>query len=227
MTNCWRLVRGTNCGVAFDEQIVSEIPVEPHDIHVELHLDADALDRAIAARGYGMMLLANILEGAALFACGAVLSFLLVLWRNRASQEVRSRETQALVDTARKDADTITRDARLAANEEAMKLREQTEQSFARRHTELGELERRLGEREVLINSQLQRAADAEKELNTQKETLRIRAETLAEKERELTELVGKRREQLQELARLERGRSARKAFAGSGTGSVARRGAI
>jgi 5-formyltetrahydrofolate cyclo-ligase len=27
-------VRGTTCGVAFDEQIVSEIPVEPHDIHL-------------------------------------------------------------------------------------------------------------------------------------------------------------------------------------------------
>jgi len=27
-------VRGTTCGVAFDEQIVSKVPVEPHDQHV-------------------------------------------------------------------------------------------------------------------------------------------------------------------------------------------------
>lgn len=27
-------VRGTTCGVAFDEQIVAEIPIEPHDIHL-------------------------------------------------------------------------------------------------------------------------------------------------------------------------------------------------
>ena len=27
-------VRGTTCGVAFDEQIVDQLPVEPHDIHV-------------------------------------------------------------------------------------------------------------------------------------------------------------------------------------------------
>lgn len=27
-------VRGTTCGVAFDEQLVSEVPVEPHDIHL-------------------------------------------------------------------------------------------------------------------------------------------------------------------------------------------------
>ena len=28
------VVRGTTCGVAFDEQIAGEIPVEPHDIHL-------------------------------------------------------------------------------------------------------------------------------------------------------------------------------------------------
>jgi 5-formyltetrahydrofolate cyclo-ligase len=27
-------VRGTTCGVAFDEQISGELPVEPHDVHV-------------------------------------------------------------------------------------------------------------------------------------------------------------------------------------------------
>ena len=28
-------VRGTTCGVAFDEQIVAEIPVEPHDVELD------------------------------------------------------------------------------------------------------------------------------------------------------------------------------------------------
>jgi 5-formyltetrahydrofolate cyclo-ligase len=28
------VVRGTTCGAAFDEQIVGEIPVEPHDVHL-------------------------------------------------------------------------------------------------------------------------------------------------------------------------------------------------
>ena len=28
------VVRGTTCGVAFDQQIAGEIPVEPHDVHV-------------------------------------------------------------------------------------------------------------------------------------------------------------------------------------------------
>ena len=27
-------VRGTTCGVAFDEQIVESVPVEPHDVHL-------------------------------------------------------------------------------------------------------------------------------------------------------------------------------------------------
>ena len=28
------VVRGTTCGVAFDQQIVGEIPIEPHDVHL-------------------------------------------------------------------------------------------------------------------------------------------------------------------------------------------------
>jgi len=28
-------IRGVTCGVAFDEQIVEEIPVEPHDVHLD------------------------------------------------------------------------------------------------------------------------------------------------------------------------------------------------
>ena len=27
-------VRGTTCGVAFEQQMVREVPVEPHDIHL-------------------------------------------------------------------------------------------------------------------------------------------------------------------------------------------------
>ena len=28
-------VRGVKCGVAFDQQVVSEVPVEPHDVHLD------------------------------------------------------------------------------------------------------------------------------------------------------------------------------------------------
>src|SRR5205823_5277275 len=106
-----------------------------------------------------------------------------------------------LQEQARREADNIIRDARLTANEEALKLREQIEQSFASRRTERAELERRLSEREVLINSQLERMVEAEKALKEQKVGLKERTEALQQQEREVADLIRQTREQLQKLA--------------------------
>src|SRR3954468_13185277 len=105
-----------------------------------------------------MILLANIVEGAAFFAVGAVLSFAVLWWRERTLKKARALETETLLDRARSEAELLKRDARATANEEALKLRQEVEQSFATRRTERAESERRLAEREALINSQLERA---------------------------------------------------------------------
>ena len=51
----------------------------------------------------------------------------------------------------------------IAASQDTLKLREEIEQSFAARRAERVELERRLAERESLINSQLARMMEAER----------------------------------------------------------------
>ena len=84
-----------------------------------------------------------------------------------------------MLEKAQRDAESIVRDARLAANEEALKLREQTEQSFAARRQKRAELERRLSERETLINAQLEKIVQAEKNLQEQKDGLQKQAESL------------------------------------------------
>src|SRR3954467_7329710 len=103
-----------------------------------------------------MISMANIFEGAALFAAGAVICFALLWWRERNLHAAKSLESQTLLDKARSEAESIKRDASAAASQEALKLREQVEESFAARRVERAESERRLGERETLINSQLQ-----------------------------------------------------------------------
>ena len=110
-----------------------------------------------------MILLANIFDGVALFVTGAVICFVLLWWRERNLRAAKSLEKQALLDKARSEADIIRREATAAANAEALKLREQIEESFATRRTERAESERRLAERESLINSQLQQMMEAEK----------------------------------------------------------------
>jgi ribonucrease Y len=150
-----------------------------------------------------MILLANIFEGAALFAAGAVICFLLLWWRERNLQKARLLETQALLDKARNEAESIKRDASAAASQEALKLREQIEESFAARRAERAESERRLGEREALINSQLQQMMEAEKALTEKKQTLETQLAGLEAGNREVGELKTQAREELQKLAGL------------------------
>src|SRR5436309_2467434 len=141
-----------------------------------------------------MSSLGNILEGAVLLAAGAVLCYLLLWWKERSLKKAKALETETLQEKARREADNIVRDAKLAANEEALKLREQIEQSFAARRTERAELERRLSERERLLNTQLERIVEAEKTLSSQKAVLAQHMDELQKQARELVERSEERR---------------------------------
>jgi len=150
-----------------------------------------------------MSSLGNIFEGAALLAAGAVFCYLLLWWKDRNLKQIKILEAEAVVAKAHNETEMIRRDARLAASEEAHKLREEVEQSFAARRAERAELERRLAEREGLINSQLERIVETEKSLSEQKQALNRRSDALDHQEREAAELMRQRREQLQKLAGL------------------------
>src|SRR6267142_4043405 len=120
-----------------------------------------------------MSSLANIVDNAC---------FLLLWWKDRNLKKVKVLEAETLIAKAHSETDMIRRDARLAANEEAMRLRAEIERSFTDRRAERAELERRLGEREGLINSQLQRIVESEKTVQEQTAALREQAQA-AEKE--------------------------------------------
>ncbi|HYG35892.1 MAG TPA: Rnase Y domain-containing protein, partial [Clostridia bacterium] len=136
-----------------------------------------------------MSSLVNILEHAGLVLSGAAAYLGIQFWRRRKAARMEAFAAQSLLEQARREAEIILRDARLAASEEALKLHEQTEQALAARRAERLELERRLADRETLINSQLERIVEAEKNLSHEKQALRQRIEALANRERELVEL--------------------------------------
>src|SRR5258708_4399148 len=91
----------------------------------------------------------------------------------------------------------------MAANEEALKLREQIEKSFTARRVERAELEARLSAREALINSQLERVVDGEKSLKEQEAKLRERSGALEAQQRALSEMTRQTSERLEKMAGL------------------------
>jgi hypothetical protein len=107
----------------------------------------------------------NTIENACYLLGGAVLAYLLSWYKDRSLKKAKLLEAETLIAKAHSETDIIRRDARLAASEEAIRLREEIEKSFAARRTERAELERRLSDREILINSQLERIIEAEKGL--------------------------------------------------------------
>src|SRR5262245_18890530 len=126
-----------------------------------------------------MSLVANIVEGAIALVAGALLACLFLWWKRRQFEKAQSASAQSLLEKARADAEAITREARLTANEEALKVREEAEKASAVRRAERADLERRLSEREGLINSQLARVLEAEKSLKAETESLGRKTEAL------------------------------------------------
>src|SRR5882672_2365545 len=115
----------------------------------------------------------NILIGAAGFALGAGAVFLLLVWRGKRAAAAHQQQADGILANARRDAEEITSRAKLAANEDALQLRKGIEDSLAIQRTQQVEHERRLAERETLINSQLERVMRAEKALDERDEALK------------------------------------------------------
>ena len=150
-----------------------------------------------------MSLFVTIFGHAALMVVGAVFCYLLLWWKDRNAKQIRALEAEAVIAKAHSEAEMLARDVRLAANQEALKLREEIEQSFAARRIERAELERRLGDREGLINSQLERIVAAERTLEDQKAELQRQAESVKQQQHEWADLNRQALEQLQRLAGL------------------------
>jgi hypothetical protein len=117
----------------------------------------------------------DTLEHAGLVLSGAVVCYAWLKWRQHQGRAAASAQAGTVLQEAKQEAEIILRDARLAANEQALKAHEQSKQALAARRAERLELERRLAEREGLINSQLQRIIEGEAKLNEQKEKLEER----------------------------------------------------
>src|SRR5436190_13099580 len=151
-----------------------------------------------------MSLLDNsYLSGAVWFTAGTLIGYWLLRWKERNVRDALAIKEQGLLENARRQADNIAREAHLQANEEALRLREQSEQSFSARITAASEAEKRLVEREGLINRQLESMVHEEKSLREQQLDCKKRAKDLEFQRSEAAELIRQRREALQTASHL------------------------
>ncbi len=145
----------------------------------------------------------SFIEGAAIFSIGTLSGYLLLKWKDRGLHAAQSLREKSSVDNAHREAAAILREARLGANEEALKLREQTEQLFASRRHDIDTAEQRLNERDSLVNRQLERLLKEEKVLR-EKETEQESKEQALEKIRsDLDALKQKHREALEKISQM------------------------
>ncbi|HZM05982.1 MAG TPA: ribonuclease Y, partial [Candidatus Saccharimonadales bacterium] len=144
-----------------------------------------------------------IIAGAVLFPAGLVAGFCLRWWRERTLRAGLEQQTSAILDNARRDAESIRRDARLAANEEALKTRTETEQAMAARQKEHAVVQQRLIAREELVNRQLENQVREEKTIRGDREQLAAKTSEVEALRREAAELVAQRRQQLAGLSKL------------------------
>ncbi|MBK9139830.1 MAG: ribonuclease Y [Verrucomicrobia bacterium] len=161
-----------------------------------------------------MILLAQIhwLEAGVCFALGLFAGFLLWRWRQRMAGLSAERERSAALEAARREADTILREARAHGLEEADRLRKEVADETSRRLTELESRQSRLDEREQLINRQLSQLVEREDCLRTERRELEAERGRLAAAQGELTALERRRREELSRVAGLSEA-EARQAF--------------
>jgi len=150
------------------------------------------------------MLLAQFFwDGALFLVAGAALGFWLCLWKGRDQRKASLAELQSRSEVARREAEALLRETRLSANEEAVTIRRQMEQSLSERQGQLQQLETQFAQREQLINSQLQGLGQSQQALADQERQLDQRRQDLDQRRQELDALAQSQRTELERVAHL------------------------
>lgn len=134
---------------------------------------------------------------------GGVAGILTWAWRCREREKARARDRAAQVEDARREAEAVLREARLAAHEEAIRLRHEAEEVLAARRLECDGWQQRLTQREHLVNQQLAGLVERERILRDQQQDLQGRQADFETRQSTLDQLMREQHEKLQRLANL------------------------
>ena len=134
---------------------------------------------------------------------GLGLGYVLRLLRDRSLRAGLEQQRKDILEKARLEAEALARDARIAANEETLKLRAELEQSAAARQKEIAITEERLITREELVNGQLGNLVKEQKALRAERDALLAKTAGVEAQYKLADELVGRRHAELAGLAKM------------------------
>jgi len=112
-------------------------------------------------------------------------------------------DEKSILEAARRDADSLLREARVAANESALRTRGEVEAALTSRRSEICDLERRLADREGLINRQLEGLLQQEVSLRGRQDVLEGREAEVRKQHEALACSLLQSQEGIRRIARL------------------------
>jgi len=123
--------------------------------------------------------------------------------RQARAQSTAEETAKRVLDEAARDAESLRKTAVLTGKEELIRLREDWEQEARKRREEIEREERRVQERESLLNRKYELLEQREKDAAVQTTSLNARQQAMSGREQELDRLVGEERRRLEQLAGL------------------------
>jgi ribonuclease Y len=129
--------------------------------------------------------------------------YFLRMWRDHSLRTGLEHQRKDILEKTRLETEALTRDARLAANEEALKARSELEKIAATRQKEISVIEQRLITREELVNGQLENMVKQENVLRADREALQAATAEVQGQRKLADQLVAQRRVELSSVAKM------------------------
>jgi len=110
-----------------------------------------------------------------------------------------------LVQTAKKEADSIIRESRLEAKDESIRIKHRAEDESRSKMKEVRELEKKLGKREFYLERKMEIADKKAEELDKRDSGIKKQQSALSHKESEIQNIIEQQTERLERIAGMSR----------------------
>ena len=121
----------------------------------------------------------------------------------KAAGDTAEQLVKRIIGDAEREADGLRKQSVLAGKEEAMRAREEWEAEARRRREEVEREEKRLQEREVVLDRKYELVETRDKDVGKRASDLGRKEKSVEEKQQELDKMVGEERRRLEQLAGL------------------------